>query len=105
MYKYSSTDDIERLALREHAAYELHKAQSWPVQTAEHIAAEKGLSELAVRKGRDGLARADRRLRTKYLATLKAEEVTPIQHAHDLGFLDADRTSAAVRLGLLHNHS
>ncbi|WP_143025954.1 hypothetical protein [Leucobacter chromiiresistens] len=98
-----SRDELDRLAVREHAAFKLHQEQAWPVPSPEYVTAKKGLDDLVTRKGWNGLSRDDRRLRAKYQATLKAHEVTAVQHAHALGLLDAKHLAAAVRLGLLNN--
>lgn len=103
MFDDVNQDDYDRLAVREQAAYELHKAQAWPAQSPEYIAAKKGLDDLIARKGWDSPTRDDRRLRAKYQATIKAHEITAVQHAHSLGLLDAEHVAAAVRLGLLNN--
>ncbi|SJN10554.1 hypothetical protein FM113_09420 [Leucobacter sp. 7(1)] len=84
------------------AAHELHAAQTWPVQNAEYLAAEKGFEELIARKGWDHLNRDERRLRARYASLMAQHEVTVVQHAHELGLLDAEHTAAAVRLGLLN---
>lgn len=102
MFDDVTQDEWDRLAIREHAAYELHKAQNWPVQSEKYQTAKKALDDLTARKGYDG-SRDDRRLRSKYLTTMEAEHVTAVQHAHSLGLLDAEHVAAAKRLGLLNN--